>query len=172
MPDYWQTEPGPGVWLQGLGIPKLLSYRSGSGEGEFPDTVGYGVLGVPKLALACSWAGPGLSWSRGRVWPVVSCRIVVCFILLSAPWWAWLVWRLEQAPWRVGPLPAHWWAELVLGPLVGWAGCRGVSRGGCGLQKSLGILSADGGVASPAQLVVWPEAVHHYRLLGEARCWC
>ena len=25
------------------------------------------------------------------------------------------------------PLPDHWWAELELGPLIGWAVSRGVS---------------------------------------------
>ena len=44
----------------------------------------------------------------------------------------------------------------------GKQGCvKGVSRGGCGLKKSLGILSADGWGCVPALLVVWPEASQH-----------
>jgi len=42
--------------------------------------------------------------------------------------------------WGKGPVPAHWWVELGLGPLVD----RVMSRGGYGLRKSLGNLSADG----------------------------
>ena len=46
-------------------------------------------------------------------------------------------------------MPAHWWVELGLGPLVGWAVSRDVSTGGPGLRKSLGSLSADGWVCVP-----------------------
>ena len=41
-------------------------------------------------------------------------------------------------------VPAHWWVKLGLGPLVGRAVSRSKSIGGCGLQNSLGRLSADG----------------------------
>ena len=37
-----------------------------------------------------------------------------------------------------------WWVDLGLGPLVGRAVSRGMSRGGDGLKKSLGSLSAEG----------------------------
>ena len=40
--DRWQTEPGP----CGAGIGFLV------GVGVVPDTVGYKVLGIPKLVLA------------------------------------------------------------------------------------------------------------------------
>lgn len=39
---------------------------------------------------------------------------------------------------------AYWWVQLSCGPLVGRAISRVVSRGGCGLRKSLGTLAADG----------------------------
>ena len=48
----------------------------------------------------------------------------------------------------------------VLGPLMG----RAVSRGDCGLRKSLGDLSAGVCGCGPTQLVVWPEASQHLRL--------
>ena len=38
-----------------------------------------------------------------------------------------------------------WWVELDLGPLVGKALLRFISRGGCGLKKTIGSLSANGG---------------------------
>ena len=63
-----------------------------------------------------------------------------------------------------GSLPAHWWVELDLGPLVGRAMSRGMSRGDCGLRKSLGNLPVDGWGCVPGLLVVWPEAFQHWRL--------
>lgn len=54
-----------------------------------------------------------------------------------------------QASWGAGPAPAHWWAELGLGSLVGRALFRGSSRSCWGFRKSLGSLSADGGASSP-----------------------
>ena len=57
-------------------------------------------------------------------------------------------------------MPARWWAELGLGPLVG----RAMSRGGCELRKSLGSLSADGWGCVPTQLVVWLELSQHWYL--------
>ena len=61
--------------------------------------------------------------------------------------------------------------RLGIGPLVGKAESRGMSRGGCGIRKSLGSLSADGWGCVLALLAVWPEASQHYRLLGGARSW-
>ena len=58
-------------------------------------------------------------------------------------------------------MPAHWWMELGLGPLVGSSMSRGVSRGGCGLRKPLSSLSADGWGCVPTQLAVWLEASQH-----------
>ena len=49
-------------------------------------------------------------------------------------------------------MPGHWWVELGLGPLVGGAMSRGMSRGGCGPRKLLGSLSADGWGCVPALL--------------------
>ena len=65
---------------------------------------------------------------------------------------------------RVGPVPAQWWVELGLGPLVGRAVSMDVSRGGYGLRKPLGSLTADGWDCVPAQLVAWPEASQHWCL--------
>lgn len=54
-------------------------------------------------------------------------------------------------------MPAHWWLELVLGPLLD----RGMSRGGYRVKKSLESLSVDGWGCVPAQFVVWPEESQH-----------
>ena len=51
-------------------------------------------------------------------------------------------------------VPTHWWVELGLGTLVSKAVSRGMSRGGFGLRKSLGSLSANGWGCVPALLVV------------------
>lgn len=40
-------------------------------------------------------------------------------------------------------MPAYWWGELGPGPLVVRDVSRGISRGICGLIKSLCSLSAD-----------------------------
>ena len=42
---------------------------------------------------------------------------------------------------------------------------RHAPRGGCGLRKTIGSLSADGWGCVPTQLVVWPEMSQHYCLL-------
>ena len=55
-------------------------------------------------------------------------------------------------------MPDHCWLELDLVPQVGRAVANGVFRGGCGLRKTLGGLSADGWSCVTALLVVWPEA--------------
>ena len=62
-----------------------------------------------------------------------------------------------QASWVEGLLPAHWWVELSLGPL-GKAMSRGMSRGGYGLRRCLGSLSANGCGCVPTLTFVWPEA--------------
>ena len=59
-------------------------------------------------------------------------------------------------------MPAHWWVELGLGPLVGRVMSRGLSRGGCGLRKSLGSLS--GWDCVPALFVVWFEESQRWSL--------
>ena len=48
--------------------------------------------------------------------------------------------------------------------LVGKAMSRGESRGGCGLVKSLGCLSANGQRSVPILLIVWPEVSQHCSL--------
>ena len=70
------------------------------------------------------------------------------------------------ASWREGPVSARWCVELGLGPLVGKAKSRGMSRVSCGLRKSLG--PAHGWGCVPTQLVVWPEASQHGLPAG---CW-
>ena len=52
---------------------------------------------------------------------------------------------------------APWWVDLGLDPLVSRAVSREVSRGSCGVRKSLGCLSADKRGFVPTLLVVWPE---------------
>ena len=61
-------------------------------------------------------------------------------------------------------MPAHWWVELGLVPLVDRAMSRGVFRGSCGLRKTLGSLSADGWGCVLTVLVVWSEASRHWSL--------
>ena len=61
-------------------------------------------------------------------------------------------------------MPAHWWVELGLCPLVGRTQSRTMSKGGCGLMKSLGSLSTDGWSCFRTHLVVWPEAFQHWGL--------
>ena len=55
--------------------------------------------------------------------------------LIPPSWWMRLIQRLVKPSWRAG---------LGLDSLMGWAVCRGISRGGCGLRMSLGSLSSDG----------------------------
>lgn len=45
-----------------------------------------------------------------------------------------------QASWKARLVPAYQQVELGPGPLLG----KAMSRGSCGLRKSLGNLSADG----------------------------
>ena len=61
-------------------------------------------------------------------------------------------------------MPAYWWVELGLVPLVGRAVSRGVFIGGCELSMALGTLSADGWVCVSILLVVWPEALQRWSL--------
>ena len=61
-------------------------------------------------------------------------------------------------------MPAPWWVELGLGPLVGRAMSNGVPSGGYGLRKSLGSLSVDGWDHVPALLVIWPDVSQHWSL--------
>ena len=61
-------------------------------------------------------------------------------------------------------MPAHCWVELGLVPLVGRAMSRGAFRGGSGLRKILGSLSANGWCCVPALLVVWSETLQHWCL--------
>lgn len=63
-----------------------------------------------------------------------------------------------------GLVPAHWWVELSLVPLVDRAMSRSMSRGSCGLRKSLGSLSSDGWGCVPTLLVVLPEASYYWTL--------
>ena len=58
-------------------------------------------------------------------------------------------------------MPAHWWVELGLVPLVGRAMSRCMSRDDFGLRTTLGSLSVDGWGYGPTLLVVWPEVSQH-----------
>ena len=65
-------------------------------------------------------------------------------------------------------MPAPWWVELGLGPLVGRAMSNGMPRGGYGLRKSSGSLSVDGWDRVPALLVIWPDMSQHWSLQAVA----
>ena len=67
-----------------------------------------------------------------------------------------------EASWWEGPVPAHWWVELGLVPLVSRAISGRVFRDSCGLRKSLGSLSGDEWACVPAVLVVWAAASKHW----------
>ena len=84
------------------------------------------------------------------------------------PWWVRLVQGLVQVSWWEGLVPAHWWVELGLVPLVGRAVSGGVFRGGCELSMTLGSLSADRWGCVPTLLIVWPEASQHWSLQAVA----
>ena len=72
--------------------------------------------------------------------------------------------RLLQASWWEGLVPAHWWVELGLVPLVGRA-MSGVCLLSSGLLwKTLSSLSADGWGCVPTLLVVWPDSSQHWSL--------
>ena len=60
---------------------------------------------------------------------------------------------------------ALWW----VGRAMSW----GVSRGGCGLRKSLEVCLLVGGAVF-LRFIVWPEAssTGSCRLLDEAKSWC
>ena len=62
--------------------------------------------------------------------------------------------RLVQVSWWEVLVPAHWYMELGLVPLVS----------SCGLRKTLGRMSADGWGCVPTVLVVWPEASQNWSL--------
>ena len=42
------------------------------------------------------------------------------------------------------PVPAHWWVELGINPLVAMAMAMDMSRGSCGLRNPLASASANG----------------------------
>ena len=61
---------------------------------------------------------------------------------------------------EVGPeglVPAHWWVNLALGPLVGKAMSRGVFGSNCELRVTSGSLSDDGWGCIPTLLVISPK---------------
>ena len=63
-------------------------------------------------------------------------------------------------------MPARWWVEVVLGPLVGKGMSWCMSRGGCGITASFGGLSADGWASVPAELLCLRRpSTGAYRLL-------
>lgn len=123
----WQAEPGPGVSLQGLGVPELAS--DCWWVGSVPDITGYRVWGVPKLTFISWWAGLGSSRSQADAG-----LLVVGWGLSWQASGLWLSCRGKAGPEAragslvggaqvqqiLGLLPAHWWAEL--GPRV--SGCR------------------------------------------------
>ena len=64
MPDCWQANLVPGVWLQGPGIPELVSVIEGGGL--VPDMVGFGVSVSQSLHWLASGKGQGEAGLR--VW--------------------------------------------------------------------------------------------------------
>ena len=83
---------------------------------------------------------------------------------MSVPWWVGLVQGHVQASWWEGLVPALWWVELGLVPLVDRAMSRSVFWGGCELSTTLGSLSADEWGCVSVLLVVWLEVFQHWSL--------
>ena len=82
----------------------------------------------------------------------------------AAPWWVRLV-QGDCAGFLVeGLMPAHWWVELDLLPLVGRAMSQSMFAGSCWFRTTLGSLSADEWGRVPILLVVWPEASQYWSL--------
>lgn len=50
LPTYWQSQF---LAAEPRDAQASFKFEAGGGEGTVPDTVGYRVLGTPKLALAC-----------------------------------------------------------------------------------------------------------------------
>ena len=76
------------------------------------------------------------------------------------------------------PMLAHWWEDLILGPLVSRLNAGPLvkveSSDGNGSKKTLGNLSADdwGCVSPPSELFGQRHpSTSAYRLLGGARSW-
>ena len=74
-------------------------------------------------------------------------------LLLPALWWMRSK-RLVQASWSGRLMPAHWWVELGLVPLVGVLYQCVCLAGSYRLRKTLGSLYTDGRDCVPAILVV------------------
>ena len=55
-------------------------------------------------------------------------------------------------------MPAHWYVELILIPLVGGAFSLGEIRGSCVPGVSLGSLFTDGWDCDLTWIVAWPGA--------------
>lgn len=135
LPGYcWQAELGPWVWLQGSGIPELVSNHWGwdkeEGAGSW-HTFGYGAWGILKLFVgllvgrARAQLVPGQDLACSGWIGSAGCGTVVFLYLVSAPWWVRLIQRLVQGSWTAGLVPGHCWVELRLSPLVGSSVSRG-----------------------------------------------
>ena len=84
-----------------------------------------------------------------------------CFWCLSPGRWGWSrgLCRLSSA--RNRHLPTGGWSWVLS---LWWAGPCQVSRGSCGLRKTLGSLFVDRWNCVPNLLVVWPETFQHWSL--------
>lgn len=115
------------------------------------------VLGVPAVHSLLITQGPGASWSQGGVWPAFAdsvCRLQDYTSLASG------------VCCLVGKVYLEACAGFLVGgggacPLVGRAISKGVFRDNCGLEKSLGSMSADLWSYVPTPLAVWPEVSQH-----------
>ena len=123
------------------------------------------VLCIPAMysPLVTQWLGT--SWSQDNVWPAFVdsvCSLQDFSFLASGACPLVVEAGLETC------------AGVGLGPLVGRAMSRGVSRGVCGLRKSLGACLLMGGAVSPLSLLfgLRHSSTRAYRLLGGARSWC
>ena len=61
-------------------------------------------------------------------------------------------------------MPAHWWVELGLVPLMGRARPRVMFKVSCGFRRTLSSLPDDGWDCVPTLLAVWPEVSQHWSL--------
>ena len=158
VPAYWQAELGPGVWLQGPGVPELVLDHCWRCQFLTHLGTGFGV----------SWSLCCLAGVQARS---TGCGIVIFLCLVSAPCQMRLV--HNSIPGGQGQGPEDLGAGTC--PLVGgsgswafcWAGlCLEVAVGSWGLEATCLLM---GWAVSPPSLLL---GLRHsntdtYRLLGQ-----
>lgn len=147
----------PWAWLQGPGVPELVSNRAAHGGwwlGPLPDTVGHRAQGVLRVLLNCRWTGQigrlqgcgclmaAVCMLVGEVCPEAKACLLVggpglqtAGLLLSCSWcpptggWSWIPGSLAGGLWGIpGLVPMHRSVGLGLCFLWAWP-CLGTAVG-------------------------------------------